>query len=256
MADTVEQILSPKAQGYLNRQADIKNEQAVINSTETELPEFNPGQFYDQFINSQNGYTPETPEERLKREKSERTNKIIAGVSDMISALANMYHTTKGAPSFYDPKEGMTPKMAARYDTLQKEREARDKDYQSGLQRARQLDQQYALSYQQLKEQRKRWQQQDEERKRQEEERKARQEAELKLKVQAEEEKRRHNQELENIQRDRVNKSGGRSRGGGRGKTNTGRTTIVYDQYGKPIKTTTVQNVVQAPSRRKGSLLP
>ena len=256
MADTVEEILNPKAQGYLNRQADIKNEQAA-NSTETETPEYKPMQFYDEFINSQNGYSPETPEQRMKREKQERTNKIIAGVGDMISAIANMYYTTKGAPNSYDSKEGMTPKMQARYDQLQKEREAREKDYLSGLQRARQLDQQYNLSWQQLKEQRERWKAQDEERRQRVAEQKARQEAELKLKIQAEEEKKRHNQELENLQREKNNKPSGRSRGGNsRSRNNSGRTTSVYDKNGKLLKTTTVQNGVHTPTRTSGSLLP
>ena len=178
-------MANPKIDGKMNRQADIENEQAAANSTVTETsPEFNQFQFYDNFINSQNGYKPEDEQERKAREKRERTNKIIAGVGDMISALANMYYTTKGAPNSFDPKEGLTPKMQARYDMLQKEREARDKEYRSGLERARQLDWQRNLSWQQLQAQRERWRAQDEERKQKAEQ----------LKAQAEEKKKAEDQ--------------------------------------------------------------
>lgn len=256
MADTVEQILNPKAQGYLNRQADIKNEQAAANSAETETPEFKPMQFYDEFINSQNGYKPEDEQERKAREKQERTNKIIAGVGDMISALANMYYTTKGAPNSYDPREGMTPKMQARYDQLQKEREAREKDYLSGLQRARQLDQQYNLSWQQLKEQRERWKAQDEERRQKQAEDKAYKEQMLEIARMKQEEQNRTNMAKEEIQRNKANNTG-RGRGGrGRNQNNTSRTTTVYDKNGKPIKTTTVESGIHTPTRVRGSLLP
>ena len=246
MADTVEEILNPKAQGYLNRQADIKNEQAAANSTETETPEYKPMQFYDEFINSQNGYSPETPEQRIKREKQERTNKIIAGVGDMISAIANMYYTTKGAPSSYDPKEGMTPKMQARYDQLQKEREAREKDYLSGLQRARQLDQQYNLSWQQLKEQRERWKAQDEERRQRLAEEKAYKDELLEIKRKEAEERTTANRNREAIQRERNNKTGGRGKGG----SSTGKDKVVekFDKNGN-LLSRTVTSLKNASSR-------
>lgn len=235
MADTVEEILNPKAQGYLNRQADIEKEQAAANSTVTDIsPEFNQFQFYDDFIKSQNGYKPEDEQERKAREKRERTNKIIAGVGDMISAIANMYYTTKGAPNSYDPKEGMTPKMQARYDMLQKEREARDKEYYSGLQRARQLDWQRNLSWRQLQEQRKDREENRKLREQQAADKKARDEALYQLQV----DKFLNQQKQEQIKNDQNQQKIDNQKNKGTGKTGTVRTVRNPDGSVKQITET------------------
>jgi hypothetical protein len=123
------------------------------------------------------------------------------------------------------------------------------------LQRARQLDQQYNLSWNQLKEQRERWKAQDERNRQLDEERKAQKEAELELKRQAAEEKKRYDDEMLEIKRIQANKPTGR---GGRSRQGTsGKTTNVYDSNGRLLKSTTVQNGVVTPTKRAGgSLLP
>ena len=42
--------------------------------------------------------TDETPDEKAKREKSERLNQVIGNIGDVIGSAANLYYTTKGAP--------------------------------------------------------------------------------------------------------------------------------------------------------------
>ena len=181
MADIEKQVENNEVIDYAK-----KHQQAIAGGTSTKdqilttstvaVPQYTPPRNVQEFI-AQNPEGVESPEEKQKRLKRERTNKTIAGISDMLSALSNMYFATKGAPSSFDPRNGMTAKMVERYDQLDKEREAREREYKSGLERARQLDLQYSLSWQNLKNQEARWRQQEEERKQKEKEAKAKAQA-------------------------------------------------------------------------------
>lgn len=67
---------------------------------------------------------PETEEERRKRERKEKSKKIIAAVSDGISALGNLYFTSQYAPNMYDHEKGsMTNSVDARIERMKAERE-------------------------------------------------------------------------------------------------------------------------------------
>ena len=67
---------------------------------------------------------PETPEERKKRERREKSKRIIAAVSDGISALSNLYFTSQYAPDMYNHEKGsMTNAVDARLERLKAERE-------------------------------------------------------------------------------------------------------------------------------------
>lgn len=79
---------------------------------------------------------PETEEERKRREKRERSAKIIAGVTDGIRALGNLYYTTQYAPNAYDHRRdsAMTP-LQEKLEALRRERkEAGDRYYNYVLQ--------------------------------------------------------------------------------------------------------------------------
>lgn len=79
---------------------------------------------------------PETDEERKRREKRERSAKIIAGVTDGIRALGNLYFTTRYAPNAYDHRRdsAMTP-LQEKLEALRRERkEAGDRYYNYVLQ--------------------------------------------------------------------------------------------------------------------------
>ena len=68
---------------------------------------------------------PETEEERKKRERSERSKRIVAAVSDGLQALSNLFFTTRGAPNMYDHREAsqLTP-LQDRLEMLKAERQA------------------------------------------------------------------------------------------------------------------------------------
>ena len=70
----------------------------------------------------------ETEEERKKREKIEKSKRVIAAVGDGIRALSNLYFTSQYAPNMYNPDDTQLAKVDARQEKLKAEREAnRDK---------------------------------------------------------------------------------------------------------------------------------
>lgn len=70
------------------------------------------------------GNRPETEEERKKRERREKSKRIIAAVSDGISALSNLYFTSQYAPNMYNhEKASQMNAVDARLERLKAERE-------------------------------------------------------------------------------------------------------------------------------------
>lgn len=73
---------------------------------------------------------PETPEQRKKRERREKSKRIIAAVSDGISALSNIFFTAQYAPNMYNHEKGsMTTALGKRLDQLKAEREKKSDQY-------------------------------------------------------------------------------------------------------------------------------
>lgn len=83
---------------------------------------------------------PETPEERAAREKREKSEAILSAVGDGISALSNLFFTTRYAPNAYDASKGMSARARERWDRLRQEREARRREYTEGYMRAAAMD--------------------------------------------------------------------------------------------------------------------
>lgn len=72
---------------------------------------------------------PLTPEEEARLKRRERTQGMIAGISDMAQALSNLFFTSQYAPDMFDPKEGMGAKAQERFDKAKAQREADDAEY-------------------------------------------------------------------------------------------------------------------------------
>jgi hypothetical protein len=66
----------------------------------------------------------ETPEQKKKREKYERWQKIFAALGDGVSSLANLHYTSKGAPNGYDPKTSLSSRLQAILDKEQANRKS------------------------------------------------------------------------------------------------------------------------------------
>lgn len=75
-------------------------------------------------------YKPETDEERRKRERRERSAKIVTAVTDGLGALSNLYFTSRGAPNMYEHKEmsSLSP-LQNRLQKLKEERQANADKY-------------------------------------------------------------------------------------------------------------------------------
>ena len=73
----------------------------------------------------------ENEAERNRREKREKTLRIVAGIHDMTRALANLFGTVRYAPSWYDGNN-LSDKAKERYERAKTERE-KDKAYNDNL---------------------------------------------------------------------------------------------------------------------------
>lgn len=73
---------------------------------------------------------PESDEERKKRERREKSKKIIAAVSDGISALSNLYFTSQYAPNMYNHDKGsISTAVGKRIDQLKADLEKKRDQY-------------------------------------------------------------------------------------------------------------------------------
>ena len=77
-----------------------------------------------------------TPEEK----KREKRQKLFAAIGDGISALSNLYFTTKGAPNMYSGKNTQSEKETTYWDKLRQDRENNRKRYVDGYLKALQAD--------------------------------------------------------------------------------------------------------------------
>ena len=82
---------------------------------------------------------PESKEARAMRERMERTQGVVNGISDLGRAIANMYYTTQYAPNGYDESKSLTKAHQERLAKARKEREAESDRYLNYLLREKQL---------------------------------------------------------------------------------------------------------------------
>lgn len=75
------------------------------------------------------GNRPETPEERRVRERKEKSKRVVAAVSDGLSALSNLFFTTQYAPSMYNHDKGSMKTVDAHLEKLKAERERKREQY-------------------------------------------------------------------------------------------------------------------------------
>lgn len=87
---------------------------------------------------------PKPDSEQLKKDaKRARLRNIFAALGDGISAIANLYFTTKGAPNMYDGKNTLSEKSQARYDKLMQDYKDNLDKYRLGQLKAEELDREW-----------------------------------------------------------------------------------------------------------------
>lgn len=95
-----------------------------------------------------NPYHEPTDEQLEKERKKEKRQKIFAAIGDGISALSNLYFTSKGAPNMYDGNNTQSEAVSNYWQKIRKDREENRRRYLDGYIKARQMDDAYAINKQ------------------------------------------------------------------------------------------------------------
>lgn len=81
--------------------------------------------YYDDMIsmldNEQDKHKATDPKEQEKLARKKKRDAIFSAIGDGISALSNLYFTTKGANNSYDPKSSLSARMRERWDRYKKD---------------------------------------------------------------------------------------------------------------------------------------
>lgn len=85
-------------------------------------------------------YQPLTQEELANERKKEKREKVFSAISDGISALSNLYFTTKYAPNMYRHENSQSAKTENKWEKLRANRDAQQNAYIRNLMVARQAD--------------------------------------------------------------------------------------------------------------------
>ena len=85
-------------------------------------------------------YQPPTQEELANERKKEKREKVFSAISDGISALSNLYFTTKYAPNMYRHENSQSVKTENKWEKLRANRDAQQNAYIRNLMAARQAD--------------------------------------------------------------------------------------------------------------------
>lgn len=95
---------------------------------------------YTDMFTKLNPYQPPTPEELANERKKEKREKVFSAISDGISALSNLYFTTKYAPNMYRHENSQSVKTENKWEKLRANRDAQQNAYIRNLMAARQAD--------------------------------------------------------------------------------------------------------------------
>lgn len=85
-------------------------------------------------------YQPPTQEELENERKKEKREKVFSAISDGISALSNLYFTTKYAPNMYRHENSQSAKTENKWEKLRANRDAQQNAYIRNLMAANQAD--------------------------------------------------------------------------------------------------------------------
>ena len=86
---------------------------------------------------------PVSKEQMEAEDKRAKREKLFAAISDGISAMSNLYFTTKGAPNMYDKENSQLKRVESKWEKHMADRNARMNAYIADLMRAKQADEAY-----------------------------------------------------------------------------------------------------------------
>lgn len=105
-----------------------------------EEPTENPRMSYVEMYQRLNPFQPPTEEDLEKERKKAKREKIFAAIGDGISALSNLYFTTRYAPNMYNHENAQSAKVERKWQQLQADRDAQMNAYIRNLMAAKQAD--------------------------------------------------------------------------------------------------------------------
>ena len=105
-----------------------------------EEPAENPRMSYVEMYQRLNPFQPPTEEELERERKKAKREKIFAAIGDGISALSNLYFTTRYAPNMYNHENAQSAKVERKWQQLQADRDAQMNAYIRNLMAAQQAD--------------------------------------------------------------------------------------------------------------------
>lgn len=97
---------------------------------------------YDYIFDNLNAYKPRTAEEIERQRKADKRNALFAAIGDGVSALSNLFFTTKGAPSADHSKDkNLSTAVRKANERWWRDAETREKGYLDRQLRAAQIQQ-------------------------------------------------------------------------------------------------------------------
>lgn len=133
--NTAPSIVAPAASSV--EQSVAAKEEDKITPAKTATP---TRMSYTDMFTKLNPYQPPTPEELANERKKEKREKVFSAISDGISALSNLYFTTKYAPNMYRHENSQSAKTENKWEKLRANRDAQQNAYIRNLMAARQAD--------------------------------------------------------------------------------------------------------------------
>lgn len=133
--NTAPSIVAPAASSV--EQSVAAKEEDKITHAKTATP---TRMSYTDMFTKLNPYQPPTPEELANERKKEKREKVFSAISDGISALSNLYFTTKYAPNMYRHENSQSAKTENKWEKLRANRDAQQNAYIRNLMAARQAD--------------------------------------------------------------------------------------------------------------------
>lgn len=133
--NTAPSIVAPAASSI--EQSVAAKEEDKITPVKTATP---TRMSYTDMFTKLSPYQPPTPEELANERKKEKREKVFSAISDGISALSNLYFTTKYAPNMYRHENSQSAKTENKWEKLRANRDAQQNAYIRNLMAANQAD--------------------------------------------------------------------------------------------------------------------
>lgn len=133
--NTAPSIVAPAASSI--EQSVAAKEEDKITPVKTATP---TRMSYTDMFTKLSPYQPPTQEELANERKKEKREKVFSAISDGISALSNLYFTTKYAPNMYRHENSQSAKTENKWEKLRANRDAQQNAYIRNLMAANQAD--------------------------------------------------------------------------------------------------------------------